>query len=113
MQAYRTREQIVDLSEEGRLYLNKIKNADTKVAEIGVQMDVLKEIGKYVARRNNAASPIPATLGIADPVLMGLLNQLYQTEFELGKTLKVSGTKNPQVEVYEEVLSTTVLVILV
>ncbi len=105
LQAYKNSEQIIDLSEEGRLYLNKIKNADTKIGEIDVQMDVLKEIEKYVTQRNNAASPVPATLGLGDPVLISLLNQLYQSEFELEKTRKISGSKNPQVEVYEEVIA--------
>lgn len=104
IQDYKTSERIVDLSTEGSLYLNKLKAADTKIGEIDVQLDVLKQIELYVSRRNNTNSQIPATLGISDPVLTALLNQLYQTEFELDKLKQLSGDKNPQVEVYEAML---------
>ncbi len=105
MQAFKTSEHIVDLSEEGTLYLNKLKLADSKIGEMEVQMEVLGEIEKYVTTRNNNNSSIPATLGITDPVLLGLLTQLYQTEFELDKVRQTSGEKNPQIEVYEQVIA--------
>jgi capsular exopolysaccharide synthesis family protein len=102
LQAYKASEHIIDLSQEGNFYLSRIKDADTKVGEIGVQIDVLNEIEKYVTKRNNAVNPVPASLGITDPMLMELLNQLYQAEFELEKIKKVSGNKNPQLPVIEE-----------
>lgn len=105
LQAYKTSENIVDLSEEGSQYLNRLKQSDAKIGEIEVQLDVLGGIEKYVANRNNTGNSIPATLGIADPILLGLLNQLYQSEFDLDKIRQVSGEKNPQIEVYEKMIA--------
>ena len=105
LQAYKTREHIVDLSQEGTLYLNKLRTADTKIGEIEVQVEVLNEIEKYVAKRNNTSNAVPATLGITDPVLLALLNQLYQAEFDLEKIKQVSGDKNPQIDVYEQLIT--------
>lgn len=105
LQSYKTTTGITDLGAEGQLYLSQLKNADTKISEIEVQMDVLRQIEQYVARRNNTATAIPATLGITDPVLTGLLNQLYQSEFELEKVKQISGPKNPQIEVYEGLIA--------
>lgn len=104
LQDFKTTQGIVDLSAEGTLFLGQIKEADNKIAELDVQMDVLDKIENYVTRRNNSNSSIPATLGTSDPILTNLLNQLYQAEFELEKTKQTSGSKNPQIEVYEEAI---------
>jgi tyrosine-protein kinase Etk/Wzc len=104
LQAYKSQEHIIDLSQEGSLYLNKLKQADTKISELDVQLEVLNQIDKYVTNRNRTTDAIPATLGISDNVLLGLLNQLYQTEFELEKVKQLSGEKNPQVEVFQQMI---------
>ena len=105
LQSFKTNQGIVDLSAEGSLFLEQLKDADTKLGELDVQVDVLKQVEQYVTRRNNTNNPIPATLGTTDPVLTNLLNQLYESEFELEKTKQISGSKNPQVEVYEQAIA--------
>lgn len=104
MQDLKARENIIDLSAEGSLYLNQVKLTDTKIAEIDIQMEVLDKINAYVTKRNNTGDTVPATLGFDDPVLVSLLGQLYQAETELQQTRDLSGAKNPQIEVYEEVI---------
>lgn len=105
LQSFKTDQGIVDLGAEGNLSLNKLKEADAKIGELDVQMDILTQIEKYVNRRNTSNSQIPATLGTTDPVLTALLNQLYQSEFDLEKTKQISGSKNPQIAVYEEAIA--------
>lgn len=104
MQNFKSSQNIVDLGAEGSLFLDQLKETDTKLGELDVQMDVLKQVEQYVTSRNNTNSSIPATLGTTDPVLTKLLNQLYEAEFELEKTKQISGSKNPQVEVYEQAI---------
>jgi tyrosine-protein kinase Etk/Wzc len=105
LQSFKTTQGIVDLGAEGTLFLEQLKEADTKIGELDVKMDVLKQIEQYVTRRNNTNSQIPASLGTTDLVLTDLLNQLYEAEFDLEKTKQTSGSKNPQIEVYEEAIS--------
>ncbi|MEO6229424.1 MAG: polysaccharide biosynthesis tyrosine autokinase [Ferruginibacter sp.] len=105
LQSYKSSAGIVDLGAEGTLLLDQLKETDSKIGELDVKVDVIKQIEQYVAKRNNSNSPVPATLGIDDPVLISLLNQLYQAEFELEKTKQISGSKNPQIEVYEDAIS--------
>jgi tyrosine-protein kinase Etk/Wzc len=102
---FKSKEGIIDLSKEGDFYLNKLKETDAKIAEIEVQLDVLKQTEEYVRGRNMTKNAEPASLGLTDPVLTGLLTQLYQTEFELEKTRETSGNKNPQIAVGEEMIS--------
>jgi len=102
LQTFKTTQGIVDLGVEGSLFLEQLKQTDAKISELDVQLDVIKQIEQYVSRRNNSGNQVPATLGITDPVLTSLLNQLFKTEFELEKLRQVSGGKNPQIEILED-----------
>ncbi|MEO8109960.1 MAG: polysaccharide biosynthesis tyrosine autokinase [Ginsengibacter sp.] len=104
LQNFKTSNDIVDLSAQGNGILNQLQETDTKVSELEVRSDVLNNIKEYVVRRNNTNNQIPATLGISDPVVNDLLNQLYQAEFELQKTKQTSGYKNPKIEVLQETI---------
>ena len=104
LQNFKSSQGIMDFGAQGALYLDQVKDADLKIAELDVKVDVLNKTEQYVNKRNNTVSPVPASLGISDLVLTGLLNQLYQTEFELEKTKQVSGIKNPQVAVLENAI---------
>jgi tyrosine-protein kinase Etk/Wzc len=105
LESYKTNNDIVDLSAQGTVALERLKETDTKISELEVKMDVLNKIKEYVTNRNNTNNEIPATLGITDPVLTELLNQLYQAEFELQKTRLTSGSKNPKIEVLQETIA--------
>jgi capsular exopolysaccharide synthesis family protein len=104
LQNYKSSNDIVDLSAQGTVVLDQLKETDTKISSLDVQMDVLNKIKEYVEKRNNTYNPVPATLGISDPVLNDLLRQLYQAEFELQKTKQTSGYKNPKIQVLQETI---------
>ncbi|MEO9021808.1 MAG: polysaccharide biosynthesis tyrosine autokinase [Ginsengibacter sp.] len=101
LQDFKTRNEIVDLSAQGTVILNQLQATDEKISELDVQMDVLNQVQEYVIHRNNTDSKVPATLGLTDPILTDLLNQLFQAEFELQGILQTSGSKNPKIEVIE------------
>ena len=105
LQLFKTKQGIVDLGAEGTIIFGQLKQTDAKIGELDVQIEVLNQIEKYATRRNNSPVPIPATLGNIDPVLISLLNQLYQSEFDLEKVKQTSGSKNPQIEVLEEAIA--------
>lgn len=104
MQNFKTSNDIVDLSAQGAVILGQLSETDSKISELDVQRDVLDNIQKYVVNRNNTNNQIPATLGIADPVIIDLLNQLYSAEFELQGIKQTSGSKNPKIEVLQETI---------
>ena len=101
LQSYKSENDIVDLSTQGKDLLDRLKETDSKISELDVQMDVLNRIQKYLQSKNESSSEIPATLGIPDPGVNDLLNQLYQAQFELQKIKETSGPKNPNIAVLE------------
>ncbi|WP_301926710.1 polysaccharide biosynthesis tyrosine autokinase [Ferruginibacter sp.] len=102
LENFKTKEGIYNLSSQGDLYLNQLKDIDQKMGETELQLVVLKKIEQYVNNRNHTPEAVPATLGLTDPILLSLLNQLYSAEFEAEKLRKLSGSKNPELEVLDE-----------
>ncbi len=102
LQEYKSGAKITDLAKEGQNFLEQVKDNDKKLSEIDIQLSVLQQIEKYVSQRNKSSDPIPATLGLSDQVLVSLLNQLFQDEFDLQKIRKLSGLDNPMAKVLEE-----------
>lgn len=102
LENFKSSQGITDLGTEGSLFLDQLKQTDSKISELDVQLEVIREIENYVTRRNRSNAKVPATLGITDPVLTELLNQLYKSEFELEKLRKSTGPKNPQIAVLED-----------
>lgn len=99
---YKTRGGITDLANEGQLYLGQVRENDQRLSEIDVQLNVLQEIQKYLSERNQSTNSPPATLGLSDQVLVTLLSQLFQDEFDLERMERLSGEKNAQVLVLRE-----------
>jgi tyrosine-protein kinase Etk/Wzc len=102
LQSFQTANGVIDLGTEGQLYLTQSKENLRKQGEIAVQLDVLKEIEKYVTQRNSSNSAIPASLGTTDPMLNTLLTQLYQREAELETIKQTSGERNIQIPVIQD-----------
>ena len=102
LQDYKSGAQITDLAKEGQNYLDQVKDNDQKLSEVNIQLGVLQQIEHYVSQRNQNTDPIPATLGLTDPILISLLNQLFQNEFELQKYKNLSGENNPMVKVTQQ-----------
>jgi capsular exopolysaccharide synthesis family protein len=90
---YKSRNGIVDLSEQSSMFLKTVGDNDQKVADINMQLAVLDEVEKYANSKDHNAGVIPSTLGIDNPVLSNLLQKLYDLEINYQR-LKMTATVN-------------------
>jgi capsular exopolysaccharide synthesis family protein len=95
MAKFKTKEGIVDLSEQGKLFLESVRENDSKLNEVNMQLSVLDSIENYVQGRKDGESMVPATLGLTDPVLLELVSKLSETEMELARLRKTTGENSP------------------
>ena len=98
IQNYKANQRITDLGEQGRMYLQNVTENDQKLAQVNLQLEVLNQVEKYVQSKNNSTGIVPSTLGINDPVLNKLLDNLYQLETEYERLTKTTGVNNPLVQ---------------
>ena len=88
---YKTREGIVNISEQGKLFLESVKEHDQRLSEIGIQLSVLADIESYVTAKKPSTAVVPSLMGINDATLVQLLTKLYETELQLSRVSKVTG----------------------
>ncbi|MFD2248003.1 GumC family protein [Pontibacter ruber] len=92
---FKSRKGAVDLSEQGRLFLQNVGDNDRKIAEINTQLAVLNNVEKYVISKDKSAGIVPSTLGVNDPVLSQLLQKLYDSEIQYQKLRVTTAENNP------------------
>ena len=95
VQNFRTDKGVVDLGEQGKMYLDNVGDNDRKIADMSMQMAALDEIENYVKARSTTGDLVPTTLGIADPVLSDLMQKLYNKKMDYASLLKTTAENNP------------------
>ncbi len=95
IQRFRAEKGVVDLSEQGKLYLYDIGEYDRQIASLNRQLAVLNKVNQYVISKKNQSGIVPATLGVEDRVLSQLLEKLYNSEIEYEKLRKTTAENNP------------------
>lgn len=95
LERFKTKNRLVDISEQGRQFLATVGANDQKVGELNMQLAILKEVERYVTNKDRAGAIVPSTLGITDPILSNLLTQLYQLETQYEKMKKTTAANNP------------------
>jgi len=95
IQRFRSEKGVVNLSEQGKLYLWNMGEYDRQIASSNRQLAVLNNVDRYITSKKNQSGIVPSTLGIEDPVLNQLLNKLYDSEIEYEKLRKTTAENNP------------------
>ena len=94
VQKFKSTRGIVDLSEQGKMFLQNVGANDQKLTEINSQLLMLDEVEKYVISKDKA-SIAPATLGVSDPILSANLEKLNSAELQYEKLKRTTAENNP------------------
>jgi tyrosine-protein kinase Etk/Wzc len=95
LQKFRSKEGIIDLPSEGRLFLENVERKDELMSQLQLQLEILDKVEKYVIQKGKNAGTVPSTLGLSDPILSQLLDKLYTAELELDVQRQRSGENSP------------------
>ena len=95
LQQYKAKKGAIDISSQGKIFLQNVSDNDQKLSEVNMKLAVLKQVGDYVYSNDNRGGFVPSTLGIDDPLLSNLLGKLYDTELEYEKLKSTTAENNP------------------
>ncbi len=95
IEEYRSKKGVIDLSEQGRLYLQDVGANDRQISEIELQLAVLHNVESYVISKGSTGGIVPSTLGINDPILSQLIDKLYNLEVEYERLKRTTAENNP------------------
>jgi capsular exopolysaccharide synthesis family protein len=95
LQRFKSRNKIVDLSSQGKMFLDNVGENDQKVSEMNMQLAVLDQVQSYVQNKDNKGIVVPSTLGVSDPALSQLLQRLYDAESQYDRLKQTTAENNP------------------
>jgi tyrosine-protein kinase Etk/Wzc len=95
IEKYKASQEAVDVSAQGKLFLENVSANDQKLSEIDMKLAVLDQVENYVKQKDNSSGIVPSTLGVTDPVLSNLLDKLSELELEYEKKKTTTGEGNP------------------
>ncbi|MEX0275523.1 MAG: GumC family protein, partial [Flavobacteriaceae bacterium] len=95
LEEYRSEHGLIDLGEQGNLYLQNVGEYDRRIADIDLRLSVLAKVENYVISKNKRTGIVPSTLGLDDPILSQLLQKLYDAEIEYEELRKTTAENNP------------------
>ncbi len=84
-----------DISTQGQLYLQNVSSNDQELGKINMQLAVLDQVDGAVSQGNLSSGMSPSTIGVSDPNLSQLLNDLNNKELEYEKLRKTVAENNP------------------
>jgi tyrosine-protein kinase Etk/Wzc len=102
VESYKSTQGITDISTESKLFLESVQHNDQQLNQIKIQENVLSSIHTYVQQKNNSSGTVPATLGISDPTLLTLINQLVELEAKREQTVKLVKEDNPIMQAIDD-----------
>jgi len=85
---------LTDISSKSKFYLDNVQSNDSRLNDVNIQLNVIEGIERYVNSANSSGN-VPATLGISDPGLIGLVDQLSKLELQRDRLLATTPEENP------------------
>lgn len=105
VESYKTSQGITDLSTEANLFLEKVKENDTKLNEVDIQLKVLEGVERYL---QSGQGPVaPATLMVTDPILTSFIERLSELELQREKIARTVQPGNPFLETLNTQIANT------
>ena len=106
VESYKSSRGITNLSSESQFYLDNVKNNDSRLNEVNVQLQVIDGIQEYINSAGNTVNA-PATAGLSDPSLIALVDQLIKLELQKDKLLANTPEKNPVFDPLNQQITST------
>lgn len=94
VEGFKSSNGLTDISSKSKFYLDNVQSNDARLNDVNVQLNVIEGIERYVNSSSNSES-VPATLGISDPTLIGLVDQLSKLQLQRDRMLATTPEQNP------------------
>ncbi|GAB3904366.1 tyrosine-protein kinase [Larkinella knui] len=95
VETYKSTQGITDLSVQAQTFLLTVKENDAQLNEVNMRLSGLADIERYVARQTGDKSVAPATIGLNDPTLTGLLTKVSELELKRDEMSRMMASNSP------------------
>lgn len=95
VQDYKSSNKITDISAESTSFLNAVQTNDAALTQLKIQMGTLNNLQNYLSSPDNGQTKLPAMLGVMDPTLLSLVQQLGEAQIKKESLLRTIPETNP------------------
>lgn len=95
VQQYKANVGAIDISTQGKLYLENVSNNDQRLSEINLQLSVINSLEKDISENTKTAGAHTVMLNTTDPMFSQMLSGLNSAELEREKLKKTVAENNP------------------
>lgn len=95
IQQYKANQGAVDISTQGQLFLQNVSANDQKMSDLNMQLLIINQLEKLIRENDNNIGLMPSSLGLSDPALTQLMNNLNAAELERERLKKTVAENNP------------------
>ncbi|MEZ0608472.1 GumC family protein [Fibrella sp. WM1] len=107
VERYKSSQGITDLSTQAQGFLMTAQQNDTQLNQVKLQLGALGDIERYMRSQSTSQGVAPATLGLADPIMLGMVNRLSELEMKREQAIKTTSEQNPIVQTLDSQIKET------
>jgi capsular exopolysaccharide synthesis family protein len=86
MENFRSGNKLIDINQEGSNIQAKLQQIDNEKTNLTLQKRYFEYLKSYIESKNESGDIVaPAVMGVSDPILMGLVNELSQLQKRKGQ----------------------------
>jgi tyrosine-protein kinase Etk/Wzc len=86
--------QTFNIEDQSRKYFDDISEADKKLIDLDVRLQVVDLLSAYIENKANAHMLVPTSLGIEEPALLQFVTEYNQLQLEREKNLRTTSPNN-------------------
>ncbi len=105
IEGYKSSRGLTDLYSESKINLENIQSNDRILTDVNVKLGIITGIENYV--NSSKTGQIPATMGIEDPALSSLIENLSRLQLQRSSLLAISPETNPDFDPINRQIATT------
>ncbi|PQA52721.1 GumC family protein [Siphonobacter curvatus] len=98
---YKTSQGITDLSAQAQSFLQTVQTNDAQLSQVNLQLGAIRDVERYINSRSSERTGAPSTLGLSDPVLLGLITKVSELELQREQLARTTSEQNPMLQTLE------------
>ncbi|WP_460995013.1 GumC family protein [Spirosoma harenae] len=107
VEAYKSSQGITDLSTQAQTFLQTVQQNDTQLSQVNVQLGALNDLERYISQQPGNRGGTPATLGLSDPILLGLIENMTKLEAQRDQLARTTSEMNPLLQTIDSQIKST------
>ncbi|WP_080056012.1 GumC family protein [Spirosoma aerolatum] len=107
VEAYKSAQGITDLGVQAEEFLKTVQENDAQLNQVTIQLGALNDLEHYIKQQPGNRAGTPATLGLSDPTLLALIENVTKLEAQRDMLARTTSDQNPVLQTIDSQIHAT------